>query len=123
MVSTDKISPNKSQEIFVDKCDHGDFIFNVNTNGPPDWSNRWSKYTIWLEFHSSVVLDASPPTCNIYTNGSFILPPPQQPSQSASQYEVMPPLPSCFTADSREGYHMTYYWFFLYEWPGMPHSH
>ena len=44
MVSTDKISPNKSQEIFVDKCDHGDFIFNVNTNGPPDWSNRWSKY-------------------------------------------------------------------------------
>ena len=47
--------------------------------------------------------DASPPTCNIYTNGSFILPPPQQPSQSASQYEVMPPLPSCFTADSREG--------------------
>ena len=22
----------------------------------------------------------------------------------------------------REGYHMTYYWFFLYQWPGMPHT-
>ena len=32
--------------------------------------------TIWLEFRSSVVLDASPPTCSLHTNGTFLLPDP-----------------------------------------------
>ena len=38
--------------------------------------------TISLEFRSSVIMDASPPTCLIHTNGSFILPPePHAPGQ------------------------------------------
>ena len=38
------MSPNKSEQITVDKCDAGPLIFNVNKNGKPDWSNQWSKY-------------------------------------------------------------------------------
>ena len=45
--------------------------------------------TISLEFRSSVIMDASPPTCVIHTNGTFILPPqpraPGLPHHQAAQ--------------------------------------
>ena len=76
----------------------------------------FSWQTIWLEFRSSVIEDASPPTCTINFNGTFVLPSPG--NEEDKEY----PLPGCFTGDSREGYHMTYYWFYLYTWPGRPHG-
>ena len=61
-----------------------------------------------MTFHSSVIEDASPPTCSIPWNGTYLNPTADKMDRS--------PLPSCFTMDSREGYHMTYYWFSLLEW-------
>ncbi|KAK7474104.1 hypothetical protein BaRGS_00034633 [Batillaria attramentaria] len=61
-----------------------------------------------LTFHSSVIEDASPPTCNIPWNGTYLSPTRTDPRES--------PLPGCWTAESREGYHMTYYWFRFLEW-------
>merc|ERR1719323_2854089 len=101
---------NKTENVIVKNCDHGPLTFVVERNLKLDWSNDWSKYTLSLEFGSSVVEDASPPACNINFNGTFLLP---QPLPVARNYLRMPPLPFCFTMDSREGYHMTYYWFFL----------
>ena len=61
-------------------------------------------------FRSSVIEDASPPTCDINWNGSFITPWP------TSTVALTSPLPGCFTMESREGYHMTAYWFYLLDW-------
>ena len=62
-------------------------------------------------------MDASHPTCDIHFNstlsGSGIYIPPK--SSLMDSKGLYSPLPFCFTADSREGYHMTYYWFYLLE--------
>ena len=68
-----------------------------------------------LEFGSHAVEDASHPTCKINFNGtSYVLPDPMD--MESNGLVLKSPLPGCFTGDSREGYHMTYYWFHLLEW-------
>lgn len=94
---------NKSQNIMVGNCDHGPLVFSVNSDGK-------GKSSVFLTFHSSVVEDASPPTCTISWNGTYKIP-TQPPSSSMESL-----LPGCFTADSREGYHMTNYWFYILDW-------
>ncbi|KAK7474102.1 hypothetical protein BaRGS_00034631 [Batillaria attramentaria] len=91
---------NESGQIQVGSCDHGPLVFNVQKGS----DDGVSKMQVDLTFHSSVIEDASPPACQIPWNGSYLDPP--SPS----------PLPACFVMDSREGYHMTYYWFRLLEW-------
>ena len=44
LVGTDPISPNKSIEVMVEKCDHGPLIFQVQKNEKPGWYNNWSKF-------------------------------------------------------------------------------
>ena len=63
--------------------------------------------TLHMLFRSSVIEDASPPTCDINWNGTYLTP------KAAG---MSSPLPGCFTMESREGYHMTYYWFYLLDW-------
>ncbi|XP_076472001.1 uncharacterized protein LOC143301527 [Babylonia areolata] len=92
------------QSIRVGRCDHGPLVFTVQQGS----SDGVSKMNVFLTFHSSVIEDASPPTCNIPWNGTYLNPTEKKMDRS--------PLPSCFTGDSREGYHMTYYWFRLLEW-------
>ena len=38
------MSPNRSEEITIEKCDHGPMIFQVQKNAKPGWDNDWSKY-------------------------------------------------------------------------------
>ena len=64
---------------------------------------------MYLTFHSSVIEDASPPTCNIAWNGTYLVP-----TKLTNQLPSL--LPGCMTMDSREGYHMTSYWFYLIDW-------
>jgi len=64
---------------------------------------------VYLTFHSSVIEDASPPTCNIAWNGTYLVP-----TKLTNQLPSL--LPGCMTMDSREGYHMTSYWFYLIDW-------
>merc|ERR1712241_1530482 len=99
LVSTPMMSPNRSERITVDKCDAAPLIFNVNKNGKPDWSNQWSKYSLWLEFRSSVIEDASPPTCTINFNGTFVLPGGEEEEGEPSDDLRLFPLPGCFTGD------------------------
>ena len=66
-----------------------------------------------LTFHSSVIEDASPPTCSITWPGKYLVPPVEE----MGKLNLLPSLlPGCFTMDSREGYHMTSYWFYLLDW-------
>ena len=68
--------------------------------------------TVKLIFYSSVIEDASPPTCKIMWSGDY-----DNPNGVAMGMNMLPNLlPGCFTMDSREGYHMTYYWFYLLSW-------
>ena len=60
--------------------------------------------------------------CFTRFNGTFLLPPGEEAGQEAGRDPAPGPLPGCFTADSREGFHLTYYWFYLQQWPGMPHT-
>lgn len=104
-VKTNPLYPNtprnKSENIMVGSCDNGPLMFSVN-----------SASSVFLTFHSSVILDASPPTCTIAWSGSYLL--PTRPPGSSATLESL--LPGCFTADSREGYHMTNYWFYILDW-------
>jgi len=68
--------------------------------------------TVSLIFHSSVVEDADPPGCDISWNGTYLV--PTHPDDSWNPNTDL--LPGCATGDSREGYHMTYYWFHLLDW-------
>ncbi|KAJ8304677.1 hypothetical protein KUTeg_018260 [Tegillarca granosa] len=61
-----------------------------------------------LVFHSSTIEDASPPTCSIPWNGSYLVPSPKKMDISL--------LPGCSVSDSREGHSLTYYWFYILEW-------
>ncbi|XP_077996210.1 uncharacterized protein LOC144449539 isoform X2 [Glandiceps talaboti] len=83
---------NQSDPIRVGQCDSGPLTYtNVN-----------------LIFYSSVIEDASPPTCQIAWNGTYLTP------TKPGSYQSL--LPGCFVEDSREGYHMTYYWFHILDW-------
>ena len=107
-IKTESLSPdmplNKSH-IMVGDCDSGPLVYSVRKGGSGEAS-------IYLTFHSSVIEDASPPICDIQWDYSYLV--PQGPSRTEDSEESL--LPGCFTADSREGYHMTYYWFYLLDW-------
>ncbi|XP_033750899.1 uncharacterized protein LOC117335088 [Pecten maximus] len=95
---------NYTEQINVGTCDHGPLDFRVST-----LNDSVNAATIHLVFHSSVVEDADPPACSIGWNGTYLVPrDPTKPNQSL--------LPGCMTGDSREGYHMTYYWFHILDW-------
>jgi hypothetical protein len=99
------IPKNQSQSFDIGNCDHGPLTYTVTSVGP-------SNYTVTVTFYSSVIEDASPPTCDIVFSGQY-LPPPLVDAGDPATASV---LPGCFTIDSREGYHMTYYWFHILEW-------
>ncbi|KAH3836630.1 uncharacterized protein LOC127877663 isoform X1 [Dreissena polymorpha] len=107
-VATPMIAPNlpynKSQSILVGDCDRGPIQYTYTTPGKDG-----NKFTVDLTFYSSVIEDASPPTCSLSWNGTYLVPKP-------SDNSLPDLLPACFTMDSREGYHMTYYWFHILDW-------
>ncbi len=74
-------------------------------NNPPPGNGKSS---VIVTFFSSVIEDASHPSCKIEWNYSYKEPNTTDPTESL--------LPGCFVADSREGYHMTYYWFHILDW-------
>ena len=98
---------NKSENIMVGECDNGPMVYTISGQG--------QKSSIFLTFYSSVILDASPPTCTIDWNYKY-----RTPTQYIGVKENIVAteslLPGCATADSREGYHMTYYWFYIIDW-------
>ena len=100
---------NKSQIIQVGDCDHGPLTYSVNENGD-------TQSSIFLTFYSSVIEDASPPTCTIQWNYKFKVPMNFIGIVDTYVEASENLLPACGTADSREGYHMTYYWFYIYDW-------
>ncbi len=66
------------------------------------------KSSVIVTFFSSVIVDASHPSCKIQWNYSYLEPTSEDSNRSL--------LPGCFNAESREGYHMTYYWFHILDW-------
>eukprot|EP00052_Salpingoeca_macrocollata_P004496 m.41657 g.41657 ORF g.41657 m.41657 type:complete len:155 (+) comp14254_c0_seq2:3-467(+) len=100
MIVTDKEAPT----ITVGQCDFGMLEANYSTvcsdltkKGP----------CVNLVFHSHVIEDASPPTCSFEVSKLKFGTPTDKDRNV---------LPMCFTMDSREGYHMTYYWFYALQW-------
>ena len=63
---------------------------------------------IYLTFYSHVIEDASHPTCKILWDYKY-----REPTTYGAKESL---LPGCMTGDSREGYHLTYYWFHILEW-------
>ncbi|KAL4227944.1 hypothetical protein ACF0H5_013383 [Mactra antiquata] len=103
-VATNMLTPKvKSPHIAVGSCDNGPLTYTVLSPGL-----NYNKYTVRLTFYSSVIEDASPPTCDLSWNGTYLIP-----KKYGANVDL---LPSCFTMDSREGYHMTSYWFHILEW-------
>ena len=88
---------NDTNTIQIGECDHGPMTYQVDKSG-----------MISLTFYSSVIEDASSPSCDIAWNYSYVT--PKHPGLKES------PLPGCWTAESREGFHMTYYWFYVLDW-------
>ncbi|XP_060557177.1 uncharacterized protein LOC132717669 [Ruditapes philippinarum] len=103
-IATPVVPVNKSENLQVGECDHGPIEYTFYTPG-----KNYNKYTVSLIFHSSVIEDASPPTCDLSWNGTYLV--PKSPVKENPDL-----LPSCFVQDSREGYHMTSYWFHLLDW-------
>ena len=99
---------NKSENIQVGDCDHGPLVYHVNENGD-------TQSSIFLTFYSSVIEDASPPTCTIDWKYQFRVPTHYLGLVTNVDADESL-LPGCATADSREGYHMTYYWFYIFDW-------
>nr|XP_002735976.2 PREDICTED: uncharacterized protein LOC100370662 [Saccoglossus kowalevskii] len=95
---------NKSESVRVGRCDKGPLWFNISEAG----IKESHAMNVDLIFFSSVVEDASPPTCRIPWNGTYLTPKTTMANESL--------LPGCFVMDSREGYHMTYYWFHVIDW-------
>lgn len=85
----------------VGGCDSGPITFVTSKQG------------LVVTFKSGVVEDATPPSCTIpYTNASdrslaYGLP---------AKFGLPPVLPTCYTMDSREGYHLTQYTFAALAW-------
>ncbi|XP_060066574.1 uncharacterized protein LOC132546864 [Ylistrum balloti] len=107
-VKTPPLKPNvkynRTEQIHVGSCDHGPLNYRVSA-----LNDSISAMKVDLVFHSSVVEDADPPKCSIGWNGTYLVP-------KASNNTDQSLLPGCMTGDSREGYHMTYYWFHILEW-------
>lgn len=61
-----------------------------------------------VTFFSSVIEDASHPSCRILWDYKYT-----EPVLSSCKPTF---LPGCFNAESREGYHITYYWFNILDW-------
>ena len=61
-----------------------------------------------LVFHSHDIEDAEPPACRIVWDYTYLVP-------SDANYKSSL-LPGCALEDSREGWHMTYYWFYVFDW-------
>ncbi|XP_066267528.1 uncharacterized protein [Branchiostoma lanceolatum] len=108
--STGKLVPNKkyneTETIRVGSCDHGPLVYTVVPGQAPN------EMSVNLTFYSSVIEDAEPPTCQIPWNGTYVSPHPDTDPLHDS------PLPGCFTTDSREGWYLTAYWFYLLDWGG-----
>ncbi|XP_013379826.1 uncharacterized protein LOC106151235 isoform X1 [Lingula anatina] len=102
-VKTPQIIPGSKHapNIMVGSCDQGGLELSVSQLNA-------TTVNVHLLFHSSVIEDASPPTCDIPWKGGYLTP------TTTSAKESL--LPGCFTAESREGYHMTYYWFYIIDW-------
>ena len=66
------------------------------------------KAAIELTFYSHDIEDASPPSCTIQWDYSYKIP-------SDGNY-LTSLLPGCYIEDSREGFHMTYFWFYVLDW-------
>lgn len=97
---------NKSANIMVGDCDNGPLVYTASVDDK-------GSISVMLTFHSSVIEDASPPTCTITWDNQYNLP-TQPPHPAATSMESL--IPGCSTADSREGYHMTNYWFYILYW-------
>lgn len=126
-VKTPPIKPdipwNESVNIAVGECDHGpltytiykqldgthiilyDFYDQPKLPSPGDEEHTYIEVT----FFSSVIEDASHPSCHILWDYKYT-----EPVLSSSCKPAF--LPGCFNAESREGYHMTYYWFNILDW-------
>jgi len=111
IISTDSIKIGFNETIRVGNCDSGPISYTLKQNKNPGIWQHFSRNTIQLTFHSNAVLDASPPTCQLHFNETYIAPKPSMLDKNG----IYSPLPSCYTEDSREGYHLTYYWFYLLE--------
>ncbi|KAK7474103.1 hypothetical protein BaRGS_00034632 [Batillaria attramentaria] len=97
-------SEKLSQPVHVGPCDHGPLIFNVTQGG----QGSFSQMQVAVTFFSTVIEDAEPPSCQIPWNGSYLNPTTDTANDS--------PLPACWVQDSREGWHLTYYWIRLLDW-------
>ncbi|XP_060066495.1 uncharacterized protein LOC132546795 [Ylistrum balloti] len=89
--------------IEVGTCDYGAITVSMVKAG-----NGRDAMSLDIMFESHVIVDASHPECRFNWNGSYLVPTAENPKKSL--------LPGCFVMDSREGYHMTYYWFHLLDW-------
>jgi len=110
-LAPDKLK-NKSENVQVGDCDHGPLVYHVNENGD-------SQSSIYLTFYSSVILDASPPACTIEWDYQYKAPTNFIGIVVDIEAEENL-LPGCSLADSREGYHMTDYWFYVFDWSLTP---
>ncbi|XP_035692547.1 uncharacterized protein LOC118427018, partial [Branchiostoma floridae] len=114
-IATGRLKPNKgyneTEPLTVGSCDHGPLVYTVAPGLAPN------KMSVNLTFYSSVIEDAEPPTCQIPWNGTYVSPRPNTDPMHDS------PLPGCFTMDSREGWYLTAYWFYLLDWGGAGDGH
>lgn len=126
-VKTPPIQPNvpwnESVNIAVGECDHGPLTYTFSKQLEGMLYGGLSRIQVlfficsgveehtYIEvtFYSSVIEDASHPSCRILWDYKYT-----QPVMSSSCKPTF--LPGCFNAESREGYHMTYYWFNILDW-------
>lgn len=97
-IKTDSITRAQNETVKVGQCDAG----------PITWDNA-ADGGVQVTFYSSVIEDAPPPTCTIAGPLNYSNPASTLPGSS-------PILPHCFIMDSREGYHMTGFWFTALTW-------
>jgi len=89
-------------------------MFRLSTSQLSIWfptddnGQKMSHTYVYLSFFTSVIEDASPVVCKILWDYKYREPTNDNPKESL--------LPGCWVADSREGYHMTYYWFHILDW-------
>ncbi|XP_064604006.1 uncharacterized protein LOC135469314 isoform X2 [Liolophura sinensis] len=107
-VATPPLTPgqkyNETLPIQIGDCDHGPMTFTVSKT----FGQTSDLYHVEVTFYSYVLQGASPPTCQIGWNGTYLLPTSDDPDHTL--------LPGCFLSESREGYHMTYFWFYILQW-------
>ena len=65
-----------------------------------------------VTFYASAI-GVQPPSCSILWDYKYLE--PQTDNSSGSL------LPGCFISDSQEGWHVTYYWFYILEWEILEH--